>query len=331
LLAFNLSKSMQSTMIHPVVANDSAVIQGPPSAAVRDNESLVASDDLDGNVSDGQNGVTTGMLLELHGTRDVESQSPVLVARLGAASLAGALTALRLDAQSGSGLNSLLIVLVCLTALILSAAAIFVLVTNHRFSLTQLRTEIMNRAFPPPVSPVVATPSPSPRPQPQRFVVAESASSEEPLSQISETTEHFAARLEEIIEQLSQMLKGTMRTYPKSTADTGGTDARTWWYVAALPGSTTSQTTISHGLVKWSSGRLGWWPNIDAFHANDSPIGSVPLGKITGITNEDADPTVVVVVAESEPDRIFQFQTWKEAKTWASTLAALIEQLHDEN
>lgn len=228
--------------------------------------------------------------------------------RLGA-QLTGAFTTLRFDAASGSGLRPLAIFVACAGAVAICGTAVWIFMRHHRF----------------PDGPTEATPQ-----QYRRGAATESiASSEEPLSQISETTEHFAARLEEIIEQLSTMLKGTMRTYPKD-AEMGDADNRTWWYVAALPGAASGNTPISRDLVKWSSGCLGWWPSMDAFAAREQPAGSVPLGKITGISNDDADPTLVIVVAENQADRMFQFRTWKEAKTWASTLAALIEQLHDE-
>jgi hypothetical protein len=223
---------------------------------------------------------------------------------------------------------------------------------------------------------------------------------------VSNGTEEFTQRLEEIITQLSDMLKGTMRTYGKSEAPEA---ARAWWYVAARPGlffSGKSYAISQRGAAKWTSGCLGWWSSADAFMQGQNPVGSLSLGTITGIVNEESDPTMVTVavalsresqaaefvvdntqlksttpgltyctskslddedeepfeaqfgtcvsgideqdgwlrvgdrflpvnsggktVLRKQEDRVFQFRSWKDAKTWASTLAALVEQLHDE-
>eukprot|EP00929_Paragymnodinium_shiwhaense_P081120 TRINITY_DN42385_c0_g1_i1.p1 TRINITY_DN42385_c0_g1~~TRINITY_DN42385_c0_g1_i1.p1 ORF type:complete len:475 (+),score=108.79 TRINITY_DN42385_c0_g1_i1:147-1571(+) len=227
----------------------------------------------------------------------------------------------------------------------------------------------------------------------------------------SDSTDQFAQRLEEIISQLSEMLRGSMKVYPAEAIDGEEKDMETWWYIGVQPGPQAEQSAspIVRGLSKWSKGTLGWWESAEAYSQGAQAICGVPLGAVADVNTEQADPTTVVVLLSKESqatgevdyavdnstcraaepgvaycsskdlsdrsssagdpearfgstvqgvdegdgwlrvvdrylpthlngkrvirrhgDYVFQFKSWKAAKTWASTLAALIEQLHDE-
>eukprot|EP00927_Polykrikos_kofoidii_P015699 TRINITY_DN17013_c0_g1_i1.p1 TRINITY_DN17013_c0_g1~~TRINITY_DN17013_c0_g1_i1.p1 ORF type:complete len:600 (+),score=97.78 TRINITY_DN17013_c0_g1_i1:115-1800(+) len=325
-----LASMISAPPLGPTNASISELLNSTPSADVADSNASTNFDEVTGDAGIEEDQGADVLFSESQATRHGDRPSPAEVARLGAADVSGALNTLRLDAMSGEGLRPEAIFSVLIAAAIICILAYIVYSQNQEIRDANARNASPRHEVPSLVVRRAEGPSGTQTPSRRGGATESVVSSEEPLSQISETTEHFAARLEEIIEQLSVMLKGTMRTYPSTGSAAHERDDRTWWYVGAKPGIGTEGMPSSRGFLKWSSGSLGWWPSIEAFHAGEQPAGMLPLGKISRVSNDDADPILVLVSAEEHADRIFEFRSWKEAKTWASTLAALIEQLHDE-
>eukprot|EP00929_Paragymnodinium_shiwhaense_P000485 TRINITY_DN100723_c0_g1_i1.p1 TRINITY_DN100723_c0_g1~~TRINITY_DN100723_c0_g1_i1.p1 ORF type:complete len:549 (-),score=107.79 TRINITY_DN100723_c0_g1_i1:17-1663(-) len=142
---------------------------------------------------------------------------------------------------------------------------------------------------------------------------------------MSESSEHFTARLEEITQQLASMLKGPCQV-PMSGA------SGEWQYVAAIP----DRKSDAPGNNKWKEGVLGWWDSGDLFLQGLDPLGSVPLLSIADVNDETGNETIVVIMkAEAGQEKgkeiVLKFRAEKEAQLWGSTLSALLEQLEDES
>eukprot|EP00929_Paragymnodinium_shiwhaense_P077549 TRINITY_DN39942_c0_g1_i1.p1 TRINITY_DN39942_c0_g1~~TRINITY_DN39942_c0_g1_i1.p1 ORF type:complete len:429 (+),score=74.62 TRINITY_DN39942_c0_g1_i1:58-1344(+) len=150
---------------------------------------------------------------------------------------------------------------------------------------------------------------------------------------VSDTTEQFIARLEEIIEQMASMLRGTVRMAKNASEANGPTD---WRYIAAVPNDQAKPASglgenVVPALESWRHGTMGWWTTMESFTQSQEPLGQLRLSDIEGVTHEETEhPDVVVVKTRDGSDVAFIFRSFKEARTWSSTLTALIEQLHDD-
>lgn len=151
---------------------------------------------------------------------------------------------------------------------------------------------------------------------------------------LSDTTEQFIARLEEIIEQMAAMLRGTVQVQKPGGGSAGG--GAEWRYIAAVPSEKASSASGTENVVPaldgWSNGHLAWWSTMEAFTQCQEPLGQLRLVGISGVLHDEkANPNIVAVQSKGAEDTNFVFRSFKEARTWSSTLTALIEQLHDED
>jgi len=149
-------------------------------------------------------------------------------------------------------------------------------------------------------------------------------------SEESDARSHEETNREDVVERLACMLEASI----KVTHAFAGEETR---YVAAMPG------TLPHGegnaMRRWYMGFLGFWDSNRSFVRGARPVSSCPLTSIVKIETSPTDSAVVLLrsqevgkFGQGGPPGEFElgFATSEEARLWASSLLALIEQLRDK-
>lgn len=180
-------------------------------------------------------------------------------------------------------------------------------------------------------------------------------------SEVSISQAKYEARLEEILEQLAHFLRADVRTRLETSSEQKKRDTDSWQYVAAVPRTLARKCICGNSFAvaavtcescgakrpeaskfkggtnampipRWQAGSLAWWASYELFEKKpQAPAGGLYFDEIIDIHYQPDNPTEVIVhCPQRARNRVFTFRNWKEAKTWASSLILLVEQLNDD-